>query len=262
MKTPFAVVTGFILLCQALASAAEPAEYLQSYDPPKGFKPAQRDLTEIFLQIAGSLEHHGSPEPYLRHMQAEHDRIEAKYRQKYGRAPQSRRPAQFSGDAIARLSANWNVLSPKLGLEPLTKDIGHLMRNALKGTRGTGTIVVEIFNQHQANVFEAMAGRGGNAADFDALQSKLVSGLELDKTHIDDRGYSIPQRDAMSSAIVIHGVTTKLFKKLDASLKPADAGNIKAAITSVFVDVGRMAQSELEAGIAEWASEGNTAAAR
>ncbi|MFN0104177.1 MAG: hypothetical protein ACKV2U_19090 [Bryobacteraceae bacterium] len=262
MKTPFAVVTGFILLCQAIASGAKAPEYFQSYDPAKGFKPAQRDLTEIFLQIAGSLEHHGSPEPYLRHMQAEHDRIEAKYRQKYGRAPQSRRPAQFSGDALARLSANWNVLSPKLGLEPLTKDIGHLMRNAIKGTRGTGTIVVEIFNQHQASVFDAMAGRGGKTADFDALQAQLVSRLELEKANVNEERYEIARRDAVSFALVIRGVTNKLFKQLDANLNPADADAIRGAITSVFTDVGRMAQSELEAGISEWALERNTAAAR
>ena len=243
----------FIVAGRTFSLAATPPEYVDSFDPVKGFKRAQTDLTEIFLQLAGSLEFSGSPEPYLRHMQAEHDQIEAKYQQKYRKAPQSHRPPQLTRDSLARLCSNWNTLSPKLGLEPLTKDIGHLMRNAIKGTRGTGTMIVEILNQHQARVFDAMAGRGGKSADFDVLKSELITRLELDKTHIDDSGYSIPQRDAVSSAIVIHGVTTKLFKNLDANLKPADAESIKAAILSVFVDVGRMAQSELEAGIAEWA---------
>jgi len=35
--------------------------------------------------------------------------------------------------------------------------------------------------------------------------------------------------------------------------KPEDAKRVKYALTNVFIDVGRMAQSELEAGIAEWA---------
>ena len=262
MKTIFAHLFGFILVCQTASFAAERPEYLASFDPAKGFKPAQRDLTEIFLQLAGSLEFYGSPEPYLRHMEAEHDRIEAKFQRKYGRAPQSHRPPQLTSEAINRLCSNWNALSPKLGLEALTKDIGHLMRNGIKGTRGTGTMTVEIFNQHQAKVFDAMGGRGGKAADFDALESELVTRLELDKTNIDDSGYSIPQRDAVSAAVVIHGVTTKLFKKLDANLKPADAESIKSAIVSVFEDVGRMAQSELEAGIADWALERKTAAVK
>ena len=44
-----------VLSIFATANAAERPEYLQSFDPVKGFKPAQRDLTEIYLQLAGSL---------------------------------------------------------------------------------------------------------------------------------------------------------------------------------------------------------------
>ena len=79
---------------------------------------------------------------------------------------------------------------------------------------------------------------------------------------MNEERYEIPRRDAVSYAVIIHGITTKLFNKLDANLKPVDAGNIKAAILSVFDDVGRMAQSELEAGIAEWALESKTATAK
>jgi hypothetical protein len=250
--------TARVAFCSVLclfgtAQGAERPEYLHSFDPAKGFKPAQRDLTEVFLQIAGSLEHYGSPEPYLRHMAKEHARIEALYRRKFGTAPKSYRPGYLTDEYIDRLCANWKLLSPKLGLEPFAKEVGHDMREAIKGTRGTGTMLVEIFNEHQARVFDAMAGKATQPADFGALQTQLIKRLGLDKTRIDDTGFSIPQRDAVSYAIVIHGLTMKLFQRLDQGLKPADAERVKSVIRSIFVDAGEMAQSELQAGISEWA---------
>src|SRR5207249_3046184 len=155
-------------------------------------------LTQIFLQIAGSLEHHGTPEPYLRHMAKEHERIEALYLRKYSRAPKSYRPAYMTDEYLNRLFANWNLLSPKLGLEAFAKEVGHGMRNAIKGTRGTGTIIVEIFNSHQSKVFDRMAGKGSGPADFEALKSQLVSRLELDKSRVDEERYEIARRDAVS----------------------------------------------------------------
>lgn len=261
MKTIFALILGIILSVQMSGQAGESPEYLASFDPAKGFKPAQRDLTEVFLQLAGSLEFYGSPEPYLRHVTAEHTRIEALYTDKFGKAPKSYRPAYLSDAYIDRLAANWKLLAPKLGLAPYAKEVGNDMREAIKGTRGTGTIIVAIFNQHQTKVFDSMAGKGGEGASFESLRTELVSRLELDKINVSEGGYDVPRRDAVSYAIVIHGITMKLFSKLDAGLKPADAGRVKAIITSVFMDVGEMAESELRAGISEWAfSKASTAA--
>ncbi len=235
------------------ANAADKAEYLASFDPAKGFKPAQTDLTEIFLQIAGSLEYYGSPVPYMQHMAQEHKRIEALYRAKYSTAPTSYRPAYMTDQYIDRLSANWNLLSPKLGLDTYAKDVGHMMREAIKGTRGTGTILVDIFNQHQARVFDRMAGKGTAPSDFDALRAQLISQLQLDRNTVDEEKYEMARRDAISFALGIHGETMKLFKVVNEGLPPPDAAKVKAVLTSVIIDVGRMAQSELEAGIAEWA---------
>ena len=253
MKTTVALLFALLLLHGIGAVANDQPEYRSSFDPAKGFKPAQTDLTEIFLQIAGSLEYYGSPEPYLRHMAKEHERIEALYLQKNGKAPTSYRPAYMTGEYINRLSKNWNLLSPKLGLEPFAKEVGNTLRDAIKGTRGTGTVVVEIFNQHQARVFDEMTGKATQHADFEALRSQLTTRLELDKTQINDAGYSIQHRDAVRSAIVIHGITMSLFKRLDQNLKSADAERVKTTLTSIFMDVGQMAQSEMEVGIAEWA---------
>ena len=96
MKTLLTFVASLLLVCQTTSFAADRPEYLASFDPAKGFKPAQTDLTEIFLQIAGSLECYGSPEPYLRQMAKEHERIEALYLQKRGKAPTSYRPDRKS----------------------------------------------------------------------------------------------------------------------------------------------------------------------
>jgi hypothetical protein len=260
MKTLAVFVIGLAATCQTLALADDKPEYLASFDPANGFKPAQRDLTEIFLQIAGSLEYYGSPVPYMQHMAQEHKRIEALYLAKYGTAPKSLRPEYMTDDYLNRFASNWNYLSPKLGLDSYAKEVGNTMRDAITGTRGTGTMIVEILNEHQAKVFESMTGKGGAGADFESLKSELISRLELDKSSIDDASYSIPRRDAERSAVIIQGITMKLFGRLDQNLKPADAEKIKSVIIGVYIDVGRMAQSELDAGFLESALQHSTAA--
>lgn len=253
MKTIIALTIGLVLGCRTLVLANQPPEYLQSFDPQKGFKPAQKDLTEIFLQIAGSLEFYGSPEPYLRHMASEHKRIDEKYQKKYGKLPTSRRPENLTDDYIDLFSRFWQRLSPGLDLEPFAKEIGNAMRDGILGTRGSGTMIVEIFNEHQNQALDAMAGKGSKPADFETLKTELTTRLELDKARVDDRNYSVPRRDAVRSAFIIRGITTKLYKRIDDALKPADALRIKTVLSAVFLDVGKMAQSEFEIGIAEWA---------
>ena len=261
MKTMIVLAVGVVLGWQPLVLANNPPEYLQSFDPKKGFKPAQKDLTEIFLQIAGSLEFYGSPEPYLRHMASEHTRIAAKYQTKYGKIGRSFRPAQMTDQYIDTLSTSWKLLSPKFGLDAFAKEIGDAMRDGIQGTRGTGTIVVAIFNEHQSLAFDAMAGKGNQPGDFEALKATLVTRLELDKARVDDRDYSVPQRDAVRSALIIRGMLARLFKKIDDGLKPADAERVKTVVTNIIFSVGEMAHSELEVGLAEWAVEKSSTAA-
>ena len=198
----------------------------------------------------------------MRHVAAEHARIETLYRQKFGKAPKSYRPAYLDDAYIDSLAKNWNFLSPKLGLDPFAKEVGNDMREAIKGTRGTGTIIVDILNRHQTRVFDQIAGKGGQGADFESLRAELFTRLELNKASVSEGRYEVAQRDAVSYGIIIHGVTMKLFAKLDQSLKPADADRIKTFLTSVFMDVGEMAQSELQAGISEWALAKRSTAAK
>ena len=64
LRTAVACAGWLVLACHTVAFAGDKQpEYLASFDPAKGFKPAQSDLTEVFLQLAGSLEYYGSPEP-------------------------------------------------------------------------------------------------------------------------------------------------------------------------------------------------------
>jgi hypothetical protein len=260
MKTVLVTVFAFVL--PLFAIGAEQPEYLASFDPAKGFKPAQHDLTEIFLQIAGSLEYYGSPVPYMQHMAKEHERIDALYIARYGTVPKSYRPAYMTDEYLNRFAKNWDYLSPKLGLDSFAKEVGNDMRAGINGTRGTGTIAVDILNQHQARVFDAMSEKGTGGADYESLKTDIITRLELDKESIDDRNYTIAHRDAEEYGVIIEGVTFKLFKRLDDNLPPESARVIKSALIGVFNDVGAMADSELKAGIAEWALKQQTAATK
>jgi hypothetical protein len=91
---------------------------------------------------------------------------------------------------------------------------------------------------------------------------ELVRQLELNKGTVSEEQYEIARRDAVSFALGIHGTTIKLFKRLDAGLPANAAEKIKAVLTSVIMDTGMMAQSELEAGIVEWALVNPSTAAR
>ncbi len=96
-----------------------------------------------------------------------------------------------------------------------------------------------------------MTGKSNDKASFESLRAELVSRLELDKLVVNEERYEIAHRDAVSFSLGIHGSTMKLFKRIDAGLKPTEAERIKTALTGIFLDVGCVAQSELEVALAE-----------
>lgn len=251
MKPIFVWLTVF-LLTSVLAEQPKSPEYLRFYSPEQGFKPAGTNLTEIFLQVAASLEAHGSPEPYLRHMQKEHERISAKFAAKTGKPHQSRMPDYMTPEYIDRLIANWNLLAPRLGLNVFARETGKFVREGIRGTRDTGTIAVEIFNTHQKRVLEQMktGERGGEA--FEELKAQLYTELEFGKPYVDMKGYEIPRRDAVSYALIFQGTQDKLFAKIDGGVPPEKAGKLKDFITGSLLELGRLALLELELGILEW----------
>ena len=311
----------------AQGPATSPA-YVAFYNPAAGFKPAQPSLTQIFLQIAGSLEYSGSPEGYIRHMQQEHARISKKFSASTGQSHVSRLPAHMTPEYLDRLVSNWKVLSPKLGLEELAMEAGRCTRKAIRGTSDKGTVVITIFNEHQAIVANAMEKGIWEGADYEHLQSRLEAELELlpsseaakiiasqqeryftilaekeqalnqseradyitflrlprfrkaDFAEL-ERFYKKPydklskegkdemshrvwsgtrpddskaiKTDAISAANEFLSTKAALFGKIDSALPPEKATKIKAAIDGVFRDLGRLAHSELEIAILEYA---------
>lgn len=248
-----AVAVCALFMTTAVAEDAKSPEYLRFYNPDTGFKPARANLTEIFLQVAGSLEAHGSPEPYLRHMQKEHERVSAKFAAKTGKRHQSRMPDYMTPEYIDRVVANWNLLAPRLGLDAFAKETGKFVREGIRGTRDTGTIAVEIFNAHQERVVEQMktGERGGEA--FEELKAKLYTELEFGKPYVDMKGYDVPRRDAVSYVLIFQGTEDKLFAKIDGGVPPQNAKKLKSVIRGALLDLGRLAHSELEIGILDLA---------
>jgi hypothetical protein len=101
-----------------------------------------------------------------------------------------------------------------------------------------------------------------NRAQFAAFIPEMQNGHGRDSKNCAELAQGLAFTGCrISYAVCIQGVTTKLFKQLDASLEPVAAERIKTALTRVFLDVGRAAQSELEAGIAEWALDKEAATA-
>ena len=132
-KSYWAAIPSAVLLIFVAFQPVCGKEQKKAYDPKKGFKPAQSSLTSIMLQLAGSLEHHGSPEPYIRHVLAEHKRIDAKYAKATSKKSSSR-PEYLTGKYVENLITNWKKLEKPLKLDGLCRESGKNMRHAIQGT--------------------------------------------------------------------------------------------------------------------------------
>lgn len=125
-------VLGILAVVSLLPCAGQ--SYLKNYDPKKGFGEADKSLTTIFLKIAGSLEHHGSPEPYLKWMlEKEHPRIAAKW-EKATDKKRTSRPDYLTDSYLKKLLAGWKGLEKPLALEKLCRESGRYMRFAIEGS--------------------------------------------------------------------------------------------------------------------------------
>lgn len=133
-----ALVTFLMLLAisPGLSIAAPP--YTPYFNPAEGFKPVQPSLAKAFLKLAGSLEHFGTPENYIRHVLAEHERIDAAYRAKGGEG--SSRPAYLTDEYADNLIANWNKMAAPLELGDFCRQAGKNMRYAILGTKNMTTL--------------------------------------------------------------------------------------------------------------------------
>lgn len=122
-----------VLLSTVTLTAQEPAPYGACYNPITGFKPVQSNLTKVFLQMAGSLEHFGTPAPYIRHVMAEHVRIDSKHLASGGKG--SSRPAYLTDEYVDNLIANWDKISPPLKLDMFCREAGRNVRYAILGSK-------------------------------------------------------------------------------------------------------------------------------
>lgn len=238
---------------RSFAENESPSVIPSAFDTARGFKPAQANLSEIFLQLAASLEAYGTPEPYLRHVAAEHARVQTLCRQMTGKPASSFRPACLTDAYLDQLAKNWAHLAPKLGLESYAKEFGRQMREAITGRRGNRALVLEVLNRHQLRVFAEMAGEASKPANFEALRSELNTQLNLDKAAVEGTPSSPLPGDPIQCAQAIRDMTLKMFGRLDQGLKPDDAQRVKAVITGIIMDTGEVAQSELQAARYEWA---------
>ena len=225
------VVSVFLL---GIANAADRAEAAAHFDAITAFKPAQRDLGAIFLQIAGSLESKGSPTPYLFHVASEQDRVVRLYAKKYHQAPQITRPEYMTDEYLNRLAGNWDLLSPKLGLDEIAKNIGRLMRQSIEEPPDS-TAIASIFAACQKQA----AGKelATQLAEF-GLRSSASSKNQEPQAH-------------SSPAAQIKNLADQLFSRIEKGLYPKDAEHVETVLKSVFTDVTRMAELELELGIAD-----------
>jgi len=198
------------------------------YDPQKGFKPAQSDLSATMLQLAGSLEHHGSPEPYIRHVMAEHKRIDALYAKITGDTKSSARPGWFTDKKLELLIKNWKELEKPLQLQALCRECGVDMRHAIRGSwRKTHAELVEE---------ESKLDKREKAMYLKLLQKeffKKSDKKEIDQFYVDGGGWdklSPTGKDQIGMRLELGMKTAKERE----SFKKLMNGNL--AISQLFLD--------------------------
>ncbi|MES2659505.1 MAG: hypothetical protein V4689_12880 [Verrucomicrobiota bacterium] len=167
------------------ASAEDAPAYQAYFDPAKGFKPAQRSFQKIFLQMAGSLEASGTPEPYFRHVMAQYVRIDAKYKKATGKSV-SCRPDYFTDEYLEKLIRNWNNMAMPLSLEPLVRQSGKELRWALMGswnmTIPEKLAVEDKLTPAEAATYRNLLGKQWfEKSDFPTLQAFYADGGGYDK---------------------------------------------------------------------------------
>lgn len=183
MKTTFSHLRALALLGglwtftipHALSQTAVTLPYIANFNPDKGFKPSQRNFEMIWLQLAGSLEHFGSPEPYLRHMMKEFERVDAASVKATGKAG-TNRPPFFTDEYIEREIKNWNTIAPTLALEGFSKNSGRNIRYAMMGSWSMSVTEMASLEKkltpEEADAYKKLLAKPSFAkSDFSALDS-------------------------------------------------------------------------------------------
>lgn len=162
-----------LLVASPCNCVAEPA-YAPYFNPDDGFKPVQPSLAKAFLKLAGSLEHFGTPEKYIRHVLAEHERIDAAHHAKGGKG--SSRPAYLTDEYADNLIASWNKMATPLKLENFCRQAGKNMRYAILGTKNmtvSELVLLETkLNENETATYRDLLGKQYfKKADFKAMEA-------------------------------------------------------------------------------------------
>ena len=173
LKFRYLAVVLPLLLASPSNCVAEPA-YAAYFNPDDGFKPVQPSLAKAFLKLAGSLEHFGTPEKYIRHVLAEHERIDAAHHAKGGKG--SSRPAYLTDEYADTLIASWNKMATPLELENFCRQAGKNMRYAILGTKNmtvSELVLLETkLNEKEITTYRDLLGKQYfKKTDFKAMEA-------------------------------------------------------------------------------------------
>lgn len=117
------------VLGQTAPNLFDEFRYKDFYDPAVGFEELDADLVDVFIKIAGSLEHHQSPEPYLRYVLAE-------YQSRSSRMGQGRMgdvEPILTEEYVDGIMASWNQMREPLQMDEFARLSGIYLRHAVLG---------------------------------------------------------------------------------------------------------------------------------
>ncbi|MCB1094526.1 MAG: hypothetical protein KDN22_03005 [Verrucomicrobiae bacterium] len=191
------------------------SESSQAQEPAFKSKPATGSLPEAYKRLADSLEHYGTPIPYLRHVLSEHERVQVKYRRKMGKSGPSAVPDWLTEEHIAKMERSWAKLSPSLELDAFAKRTGKRINAALSEREG---FVVEMLNAHQAQTFEMMTGNG-KRGHFSGLKREFLARLDsssaIDHAVAVETGLSVEMAKLYRELLSLQRFRKSDFGKID-----------------------------------------------
>lgn len=214
----------FPIIAPLSATAAEPQPIAADFNPQQGFKPAQRSFQPIFLQMAGSFKHYGTPANYLRHVNKEAKRVEAAWLKAKGK-PAKFRPEYFTEEYIEKLITGWNQMAPVLALESFSRNSGRQMRFAMMGSWNMppaelAALEPKLTAAESTEFQKLLAKPFFKKSDFPALEAFYADGNGYDKL-------SYSAKEEMSKRIE-RGIMPP--NERDADIKSWEGGTIILAL--------------------------------
>lgn len=182
-----ALKIGFLALFSSILSASVAEEF--------HFQSSSPNLSEIYLQMARSIEATEHIGPYIHHVLSEHERVSRLYEAKLRKKLVPYLPAHITAEYVTNLLASWDNLSPKLNLPKMARKSGEAIRIAIDGEQDQGTSLRLIFNWHQRALHHDMSNGGKRDVGFAQLKDELIR-LARDG----ENPFLVMREDALSDA--------------------------------------------------------------